>query len=84
MLCMRAWVQLPWSWKAFIKNNCKKKVDGRVKAELLDKKGIIVLSNSMSGLSEEAPIAYKDVADILILLKSWPFKESCQMAPLGL
>ena len=63
----------------------QKKVDGReLKQELLDKKGIIVLSNSMSGLSEEAPIAYKDVADIVdIAEKAGLSKKVAKMVPLG-
>ena len=67
------------------RTSAKKKVDGReLKQELLDKKGIIVLSNSMSGLSEEAPIAYKDVADIVdIAEKAGLSKKVAKMVPLG-
>jgi len=67
------------------RTSAKKKVNGKqLKKELFDDKGIIVLADSMSGLSEEAPIAYKDVKNIVeIAQKAGLSNKVAKLIPLG-
>jgi tRNA-splicing ligase RtcB len=43
----------------------KKQLSGRNVLEALEARGIVVRAGSLSGLAEEAPEAYKDVADVV-------------------
>jgi tRNA-splicing ligase RtcB len=43
----------------------KKQMSGRDVLAALEAKGIVVRAGSLSGLAEEAPEAYKDVADVV-------------------
>lgn len=43
----------------------KRKVRGSILKQELEKQGIIIRSGSMSGLAEEAPVAYKDVEAVV-------------------
>lgn len=43
----------------------KRQVRGAILREELERQGITVCAGSMSGLAEEAPIAYKDVEDVV-------------------
>lgn len=67
------------------RTSAKKKVNGKqLQKELFDTKGIIILTNSLSGLSEEAPIAYKDVKNIVdIAQKAGLSKKVARLIPLG-
>jgi tRNA-splicing ligase RtcB (3'-phosphate/5'-hydroxy nucleic acid ligase) len=48
------------------RSRAQKEINGaKLQKELLDKKGIIVLAQSISGLAEEAPDAYKDVSKVV-------------------
>jgi tRNA-splicing ligase RtcB (3'-phosphate/5'-hydroxy nucleic acid ligase) len=48
------------------RSRAQKEIDGaKLQKELLDKKGIIVLAQNISGLAEEAPDAYKDVSKVV-------------------
>ncbi len=48
------------------RSRAQKEINGaKLQKELLDKKGIIVLAPSISGLAEEAPDAYKDVSKVV-------------------
>jgi len=67
------------------RTNAKKRINGReLQKELYNSKGIIVLSDSMSSLSEEAPLAYKDVRNIVeIAEKAGLSKKVAKLVPLG-
>ena len=47
------------------RTRAKRQVRGSVLKEELEKQGIAVRSGSLSGLAEEAPIAYKDVEEVV-------------------
>lgn len=48
------------------RTKAKKTVRGQhIRDELFAQQGIVVIAESMSGLAEEAPIAYKDVKDVV-------------------
>ncbi len=66
-------------------NPSQTKINGaELKNELFSKKGIIVLANSMSGLAEEAPQAYKDVAEIVdIAERAGLSGKVAKLVPLG-
>ncbi|MBM3709258.1 MAG: RtcB family protein [Actinobacteria bacterium] len=63
----------------------KKEISGsRLKQELFEKKGIIVLAQSLSGLAEEAPQAYKDVSKVVdIAHNAGLSKKVAKLEPLG-
>lgn len=67
------------------RTNAKKRISGReLQKELFDQKGIIVLAGSMSGLSEEAPFAYKDVRNIVDIAEKAGLSEKvAKLVPLG-
>jgi len=55
-----------------------------LKKELFDKKGIVVIAGSMSGLAEEAPQAYKDVSRVVDITQSAGIsKKVAKLCPLG-
>lgn len=47
------------------RTKAKHQVRGSILKQELERKGIVVRSGSMSGLAEEAPIAYKDVEEVV-------------------
>jgi tRNA-splicing ligase RtcB len=63
----------------------KKEVNGsKLKHELLEKKGIIVLAQSLQGLAEEAPQAYKDVSKVVeVAHNAGLSKKVAKLEPLG-
>jgi tRNA-splicing ligase RtcB len=67
------------------RSRAQKEIDGaRLQKELLDKKGIIVLAASISGLAEEAPDAYKDVSKVVeIVHNAGLSKKVARLEPLG-
>ena len=67
------------------RTSAKKRINGKeLQKELFDSKGIIVLADSMSSLSEEAPLAYKDVRNIVdIAEKAGLSKKVAKLVPLG-
>ena len=55
-----------------------------LKKELFDKKGIVVIAGSMSGLAEEAPQAYKDVTRVVDVAHfAGISKKAIRLRPLG-
>jgi tRNA-splicing ligase RtcB len=57
---------------------------GKLKQELFNKKGIIVLAQSISGLAEEAPQAYKDVSKVVeVAHNAGLSKKVAKLEPLG-
>lgn len=67
------------------RTSAKKKVNGKeLQRELFDSKGIIVLADSMSSIAEEAPIAYKDVKNIVDIAEKAGLSEKvAKLVPLG-
>ncbi len=67
------------------RSKAKKEIDGaKLKKDLFEKKGIIVLAQSISGLAEEAPAAYKDVSRVVdVAHKAGLSKKSVKLEPLG-
>ncbi len=67
------------------RTKAKKNIRGsELKKELFDKKGIVVMAGSMSGLAEEAPEAYKDVSRIVDITQSAGIsKKVAKLCPLG-
>ena len=67
------------------RTKAKKKINGsQLKKELFDKKGIVVMADSMSGLAEEAPQAYKDVSRVVDITHSAGIsKKVAKLVPLG-
>ena len=67
------------------RSRAQKEIDGaKLQKELLDKKGIIVLAASISGLAEEAPDAYKDVSKVIeIVHNAGLSKKVARLEPLG-
>jgi tRNA-splicing ligase RtcB len=67
------------------RSGAKKIINGReLQKELFDSKGIIIMADSMSSLSEEAPAAYKDVSNIVdIAEKAGLSKKVAKLVPLG-
>jgi tRNA-splicing ligase RtcB len=63
----------------------KKSIQGsELKKDLFDKKGIVVMAGSMSGLAEEAPHAYKDVSKVVdIAHNAGISKKAVRLRPLG-
>ncbi|MGM0367870.1 MAG: RtcB family protein [Actinomycetota bacterium] len=66
------------------RTKAKKSIRGQdLKAELL-KKGIVVMADSMSGLAEEAPLAYKDVKNVVnVTQEAGISKKILRLKPLG-
>jgi len=61
-----------------------RQVEGRSLHEQLKNKGIIARTASFRGLAEEAPLAYKDVADVVdVCHKAGIAKKVARMIPLG-
>jgi len=67
------------------RTKAKKSVQGGVlKKELLDKKGIVIMAGSMSGLAEEAPLAYKDVNEVVNIAQNAGIsKKVARLRPMG-
>jgi tRNA-splicing ligase RtcB (3'-phosphate/5'-hydroxy nucleic acid ligase) len=67
------------------RTKAKKIVQGsELKKELFNDKGIVVVAGSMSGLAEEAPIAYKDVSMVVdIAHNAGLSKKAVRLRPLG-
>lgn len=67
------------------RTSARKKVNGKeLQRELFDSKGIIVLADSMSSIAEEAPIAYKDVKNIVDIAEKAGLSEKvAKLVPLG-
>lgn len=67
------------------RSKAKKLVSGsQLKQELFDKRGIVVVAGSMSGLAEEAPDAYKDVSKVVdVTHNAGISKKVVKLCPLG-
>ncbi len=67
------------------RTKAKKSVQGsELKKELFDDKGIVVMAGSMAGLAEEAPLAYKDVNEVVdIAHNAGLSKKAVRLRPLG-
>lgn len=53
------------SGRRMSRHAAKRQVQGATLKDQLEKQGIVIRAGSMSGLAEEAPIAYKDVEDVV-------------------
>jgi len=67
------------------RSRAQKEIDGaKLQKELLDKKGIIVLAQSISGLAEESPDAYKDVSKVVEVVQNAGLSvKVARLEPLG-
>ena len=67
------------------RTKAKKLINGsQLKRQLFEEKGIVVMAGSMSGLAEEAPLAYKDVSRVVdITHKAGISKKAARLRPLG-
>ena len=67
------------------RSKAKRNIQGsELKKELFDKKGIVVMAGSMSGLAEEAPQAYKDVTRVVdVAHYAGISKKAVRLRPLG-
>ncbi|MBU4450729.1 MAG: RtcB family protein, partial [Actinobacteria bacterium] len=67
------------------RTRAKKEIDaGKLKKDLFEKKGIIILAASMSGLAEEAPQAYKDVSKVVeVAHNAGISKKVAKLEPMG-
>lgn len=62
----------------------KRQVHGATLREQLEKQGIVVRAGSMSGLAEEAPVAYKDVEDVVdVVHQAGIAKKVARLKPLA-
>jgi len=66
------------------RTKAKKIVRGSVLKEELEKRGISVRSGSMAGLAEEAPMAYKDVEEVVNVVQQVGIaKKVARLKPIG-
>ncbi len=67
------------------RSKAKRVIQGsQLKKDLFDKKGIVVIAGSMSGLAEEAPQAYKDVSRVVdVAHHAGISKKAVRLRPLG-
>ncbi len=67
------------------RTQAKKQIDGsELQKQLLKDKGIVVLAQSLSGLAEEAPAAYKDVSKVVeVAHNAGLSKKVVMLEPLG-
>jgi tRNA-splicing ligase RtcB len=66
------------------RNEAKRKILGSKLRQDLEKKGIIIRCKSNSGLAEEAPMAYKDINEVVnIVCKAGLAKKVAQVVPVG-
>ena len=67
------------------RTKAKKEIDaGKMKKDLFERKGIIILAASMSGLAEEAPQAYKDVSKVVeVAHNAGISKKVAKLEPMG-
>ncbi len=66
------------------RSEAKRKVLGSELKQELEKRGIKVAPGSMSGLAEEAPIAYKDVAEVVNVVNNIGIaKKIVKLVPIG-
>lgn len=62
----------------------KHRVQGATLREQLEKQGIVIRAGSMSGLAEEAPVAYKDVEDVVeVVHRAGIAKRVARLKPLA-
>ncbi len=65
------------------RRSAKKLVQGRTLQDDLKQKGIIIKSYSMRGLAEEAPLAYKDIHNVIdVITKAGLCEKVAQLKPL--
>ncbi|MEW5705859.1 MAG: RtcB family protein, partial [Actinomycetota bacterium] len=66
------------------RSQAKKKVNAQELRQNLESMGIKVIAGSLGLLSEEAPVAYKDVSQVVeVCHKSGIAKKVAKMRPLG-
>jgi tRNA-splicing ligase RtcB len=66
------------------RKEAKRKVKGSELKKELEKRGIAVAAGSMSGLAEEAPIAYKDVSEVVEVVHNIGIaKKLAKLVPVG-
>lgn len=66
------------------RTHAKRVVRGSTLKEELERKGISVRAGSMAGLAEEAPLAYKDVEEVVnVVANAGIAKKVARLAPIG-
>lgn len=67
------------------RSKAKKMIDGyKLKEDLKEKKGILVIADSIAGLAEEAPEAYKDINNVIeISCMAGLSKKVARLRPMG-
>jgi tRNA-splicing ligase RtcB len=67
------------------RSRAKKTINGRqLRDDLMEEKGIVVIADSMSGLAEEAPQAYKDIDNVVdITCRAGLSTKVARLRPLG-
>jgi tRNA-splicing ligase RtcB len=66
------------------RTEAKRKVKGSELKKELEKRGISVAAGSMSGLAEEAPVAYKDVSEVVEVVHNIGIaKKLAKLVPIG-
>ncbi len=67
------------------RTRAKKEIDaGKLKKDLFEKKGILILAASLGGLAEEAPQAYKDVSKVVeVAHNAGISKKVAKLEPMG-
>ena len=66
------------------RREAKRKVKGSELKKELEKRGIAVAAGSMSGLAEEAPVAYKDVSEVVEVVHNIGIaKKLAKLVPVG-
>lgn len=70
--------------RSLSRSAAKRQVSGRQIKEELQKRGILVRCASFAGIAEEAPLAYKDVSEVVDLVaKAGLAQKVAQLYPLG-
>jgi len=70
--------------RAMSRHQAKREISSREVLQQLTKKGIIVKSGSLSGLAEEAPLAYKNIDEVVeVVHEAGLAKKIAQLQPLA-
>lgn len=72
------------SGRRLSRHAAKRQVHGATLRDQLEKQGIVIRAGSMSGLAEEAPVAYKDVEDVVdVVHQAGIAKKVARLKPLA-
>ena len=66
------------------RSQAKKSIQGKVLKEQLENQGIVIRSDSLRGLAEEAPLAYKDIHEVIrVVTQAGLAKPVVELVPIG-